>query len=72
MWYAALAMASTKRYLPETVLAFFRAKGREGGKVGGQLRWKGRSAAEKAAHAKLMVQAREAKRAKAKKSRKKS
>lgn len=57
-------MTKTKRYLPESALEFFRAKGKEGGKVGGKLRWKGRTAAEKAAHARLMVAAREAKRAK--------
>lgn len=66
------AMAKARRSLPASVLAFFRAKGREGGLVGGQLRWKGRTPAERSAHTKLMVAAREAKRAKAKKVRKKS
>jgi hypothetical protein len=50
-----------KKVLPAAVRAFFQATGREGGKVGGKLRWKGRTAAEKAAHARLMVAAREAK-----------
>jgi hypothetical protein len=54
-------MTKTRRYLPESALAFFRAKGKEGGQLGGKLRWKGRTAAEKAAHARLMVAAREAK-----------
>jgi hypothetical protein len=61
------AMAKKKPDLPASVLAFFRAKGREGGLVGGQLRWKGRTRAERSAHTKLMVAAREAKRAKNKK-----
>ena len=39
-------------------------QGKDGGKLGGKLRWKGRTAAEKSAHARLMVAAREAKRAK--------
>jgi len=58
-----LAMTKTKRYLPASALAFFQAKGREGGKIGGKLRWKGVSAAERSAHAKKAVAAREAKRA---------
>jgi hypothetical protein len=45
---------------------YFRAKGREGGKVGGKLRWAGVSAEERSAHAKRAVAAREAKRAKKK------
>jgi hypothetical protein len=61
-----LVMTKTKRYLPDSALTFFRAKGREGGKVGGKLRWKGRTAAEKATHARLMVAAREAKKRAAK------
>ena len=52
--------------LPAFVRRFFQERGREGGKVGGKLRWKGRTAAEKSAHARLMVAAREAKRAKGK------
>lgn len=60
-------VTKTKRYLPESALEFFRAKGKEGGKVGGKLRWKGRTAAERSAHARLMVAAREAKRAARKK-----
>jgi hypothetical protein len=60
-------MTKTKRYLPASVLAFFRAKGSEGGKlggaVGGKLRWKGVPAAERSAIAKRAVAARETKRA---------
>jgi hypothetical protein len=47
--------------LPAAVRAFFQAQGRKGGKTGGKLRWKGRTAAERSAHARLMVAAREAK-----------
>ena len=50
-----------RKALPADVRRYFEAQGREGGKVGGKLRWKGRPAAEKAAHARLMVAAREAK-----------
>jgi hypothetical protein len=50
-----------RKALPADVRRYFEAQGREGGKVGGKLRWKGRTAAEKAAHARLMVAAREAK-----------
>jgi len=50
-----------RKALPADVRRYFEAQGREGGKVGGKLRWKGRTAAEKAAHARLMVAAREEK-----------
>ena len=56
-----LAMAKRKA-LSADVRRYFQAQGREGGKVGGKLRWKGRTAAERSAHARLMVAAREAKR----------
>jgi len=62
-----LVMTKTRRYLPDSVLAFFRAKGKEGGKVGGALRWKGVPAAERSAIAKAAVAAREKKRAAKKK-----
>lgn len=45
--------------------AFFQATGRQGGKVGGRLRWVGVSAEERSAHAKRAVAAREAKKRKA-------
>lgn len=51
-----------RKALPADVRRYFQAQGREGGKVGGKLRWLGRTAAERLAHAKLMVEAREAKR----------
>ena len=57
-----LVMAKRKA-LPAGVRRYFQAQGREGGKLGGKLRWKGRTAAERSAHARLMVAAREAKRA---------
>jgi hypothetical protein len=43
---------------------FFQETGRQGGKVGGKLRWAGISPEERSAHAKRAVAAREAKRAK--------
>ena len=52
-----------RKTLPADVLRYFQEQGREGGKTGGKLRWKGRTAAERSAHARLMVAAREAKRA---------
>jgi hypothetical protein len=44
--------------------AFFAETGRQGGKVGGKLRWAGVSQEERTAHAKRAVAAREAKRKK--------
>jgi hypothetical protein len=55
----------TTKYTEEQ-LQYFREVGRQGGKVGGKLRWKGVSAAERTAHAKRAVAAREAKRKKKK------
>jgi hypothetical protein len=52
-----------RKALSADVRRYFQAQGREGGKLGGKLRWKGRTAAERSAHGKLMVAAREAKRA---------
>jgi hypothetical protein len=52
-----------RKTLPADVRRYFQEQGREGGKTGGKLRWKGRTAAERSAHARLMVAAREAKRA---------
>lgn len=43
---------------------FFTETGRQGGKVGGKLRWASVSAEERTAHAKRAVAAREAKRKK--------
>ena len=66
-----LRVMAKKQTLPDAALDFFRAKGKEGGKLGGQAggkaRWAGVSAKDKAAHARRMVAAREAKRAKGKK-----
>ena len=62
-----LRVMAKKRPLSDAVLDYFRAKGREGGTVGGQAggkaRWEGVSAKDRAAHARRMVAAREAKRA---------
>jgi len=67
-----LVMTKTKRYLPDSVLAFFRAKGAEGGKLGGKrggvARWKNVPAEERSAIAKRAVATREAKRKARKKS----
>lgn len=49
--------------IPESVRAAMRWLSARGAKLGGKARWEGRTAAEKSAHAKLMVAAREAKRA---------
>ena len=53
--------------MTKEMVEYFRAKGREGGKVGGKLRWADVSAEERSAHARKAVAAREAKRAKTKK-----
>lgn len=45
-------------------LEYFREVGRQGGKIGGKLRWKGVSPEERSAHARRAVAAREAKRKK--------
>jgi hypothetical protein len=50
--------------MPESVRAAMRWLSARGAKLGGKARWEGRTAAEKSAHARLMVAAREAKRAK--------
>jgi len=53
-----------KPVLPSDVRRFFQEKGRQGGKVGGKLRWANVSAEERSAHAKRAVAAREANRKK--------
>jgi len=53
---------ATKRELPAAVRQLFEEWGRQGGKVGGKLRWQGVSAKERTAHGKRAVAAREAKR----------
>ena len=53
--------------MTKEMLEYFRDVGRQGGKVGGKLRWAGVSPEERSAHAKKAVAAREAKRAKKKK-----
>jgi len=63
--------------LTEEQRALLRSLGSEGGKIGGPARWEGRTAEEKSAHARHMVEARERKRAErnragAKKGKKKS
>jgi hypothetical protein len=50
-----------KRKLDPTILVALQALGREGGKVGGKLRWQGVSAEKRRAHAKKAAQARWAK-----------
>jgi hypothetical protein len=50
-----------KPVLPTEIREYFRDQGREGGKAGGKRRWEGVSAAERTAHAKRAVAAREAK-----------
>jgi hypothetical protein len=57
-----------RKPMPPDVLRYLQTLGREGGKIGGKLRWKGVSAAERSAHAKRAVAAREAKRKKREKS----
>jgi len=58
-----------KPVLPSAVRQYFQETGRQGGKVGGKLRWAGVSPEERSAHAKRAVAAREAKRAKKNKAR---
>jgi len=53
-----------KPVLSTEVRRFFQETGRQGGKVGGKLRWKGVSPEDRTAHAKRAVAAREAKRKK--------
>lgn len=53
--------------MPNEIRRFFQETGRQGGKLGGKLRWAGVSADERSAHAKKAVAAREAKRAKRRK-----
>jgi len=48
--------------VPPNVRAALRWLSARGAKLGGKARWEGRTAAEKSAHARLMVAAREAKR----------
>jgi hypothetical protein len=48
--------------LPDAVRRAIQELGRQGGKIGGKLRWEGVSAADRSAHAKKAVAAREAKR----------
>jgi hypothetical protein len=51
-----------KAALPDAVRRAIQELGRQGGKIGGKRRWEGVSAAERSAHAKRAVAAREAKR----------
>lgn len=62
-----MARKEKKPVMPTEVMKFFQETGRQGGKVGGKLRWAGVSPEERSAHAKKAVAAREAKRAKRKK-----
>ncbi len=48
--------------VPASVRAAMRWLSARGAKLGGKARWEGRTTAEKSAHARLMVAAREAKR----------
>ncbi len=50
-----------KPVLPTEVRQYFQEQGRQGGKVGGKLRWKDIPPEERTAHAKKAVAAREAK-----------
>ena len=59
-----MAQKRRKPVLPNGVRQYFQETGRQGGKVGGKLRWAGVSPEERSAHAKRAVAAREAKRAK--------
>jgi hypothetical protein len=61
-----MARKEKKPVLPSEVRKFFQETGRQGGKLGGKMRWAGVSAEERSAHAKRAVAAREAKRAKKK------
>jgi hypothetical protein len=61
-----MARMEKKPVLPSEVRKFFQETGRQGGKLGGKMRWAGVSAEERSAHAKRAVAAREAKRAKKK------
>lgn len=62
-----MARKEKKPVMPNEIRRFFQETGRQGGKLGGKLRWAGVSADERSAHAKKAVAAREAKRAKRRK-----
>jgi len=59
-----MARKEKKPVLPTEIRKFFQETGRQGGKVGGKLRWANVPPEERSAHAKKAVAAREAKRRK--------